>query len=190
MTDRLIIDYGNRKKAGNDQFREPDIGRNDSTGGNTGAGTSSKTASMEPDEVVWGNDRALMKMVDEVQRADLRLFVRIRHIQKVICSMVYEDIAKEPYRLDRPLEMMIVDLSVGGIGVICEHEIETGSILGIPIVLDAITYDVICETVYCIPMDGKYRAGFKIAKKDKDFIKHLKIFVARISLTNTYASGE
>lgn len=209
MTDRLIIDSGGKKRTDRDHFSDSDnhltgsvishenlqempdghsdVGTADS--GNK-AGTTSKSIAMEPDEIVWGNDRAFMRRIDEVHRADLRLFVRIRHMQKITCSTVYEDITKEPFELEKPLELMTVDISVGGIGVMCEHEIDVGSILGIQIILDTIPYDIKCEVIYCIPMDGKFRAGLKIAQKDKSFMRHLKIFVARISLTSTYASGE
>jgi hypothetical protein len=197
MTDRLIIDSGGIKKGTDsaalqeDQQRSLQDGQNDAVIADSGVdtGTSTKINTLEP-EIVWGNDRAFMKLIDEGLRADLRLFVRIRYIQKVTCTMVYEDIEKEPCELDEPLQLMIVDISVGGIGVICEQEIEVGMILGITIILDNIPYDVKYEVVYCIPMDDKFRIGLKIAQRDKVFMRHLKIFVARISLTSAYASGE
>ena len=210
MTDRLIIDSGRRRKR-RDHHSDLDKGRTDSgimqenpqdalqngvqnnvdgAYSGTKAGTASHVGTIEPDEMIWGNDRIFMDRIDEVQRADLRLFVRIRYMQKVTCSTVYEDITKEPHELDKPLELMIVDISVGGIGVICEHEIDVGRVFGMPITLDGIAYDIKCEVVYCIPIEGKFRAGFKIVQKEKRFMRHLKIFIARISLTSTYASGE
>ncbi len=202
MTDRLIIESGKgRRRTGRDNFSELDKRRTDEilqdesqkpqqNGGQNNAGTASQTGAAEPDEIVWGNDRTFMNYIDEGHRADLRLFVRIRYMQKVTCSIAYEDITKEPYELDKPIDLMIIDISVGGIGVICENEIDVGSILGIPIILDKIPYDIKCEVVYCIPVDGKFRAGMKIAHKTRAFMRHLKIFVARIALTSTYASGE
>jgi hypothetical protein len=145
-----------------------------------------KSITMPLDENVWGNDRALLDKLDREVIADRRLFVRVRYVQGLTCDTVYEDIGKEPVRLSRPLEFMAVDLSVAGIGIICEHEIETGMILGIRMPLDGIPYDIKCKVIYCIPLDGKYRAGLKIAGKDKPFIKHLKIFVARTTLTKEY----
>jgi hypothetical protein len=199
MTDKLIIDSGRSRKMTDGEIlqenlqKELEKERQKKAGGDD-SGTKtrivSKTSMIEPDEIVWGNDRAFMDKIDEVQRADLRLFVRIRHMQKVTCSTAYEDITKEPYELDKPIELMIVDISVGGIGVICEHEIDVGRIFGIPVTLDAIPYVIKCEAVYCIPLDDKFRAGFKIVHKEKRFMRHLKIFIARISLTSTYASGE
>ena len=122
--------------------------------------------------------------------AERRLFVRVRHVQKITCDSVYEAIDKEPVELRNPLDLTVVDLSVAGIGIICDKEIETGRILGIRILLDRIPYEIKCKVIYCIPLDGKFRAGLKIAEKDKRFMRHLKIFVARTSLTTEYASGE
>jgi len=142
------------------------------------------------DENVWGNDRALASKLDNEVLAERRLFVRVRHVQKLTCDTIYEEIDKEPVKLASPLQFMSVDLSAAGIGIVCENEIEPGKILGIRMLLDRIPYDIKCRVVYCIPFDGKFRAGLKIAEKDKRFMRHLKIYVARITLTNEYASGE
>ena len=148
------------------------------------------TGQIPLDEVVWGNDRAVLDKIDKGLLADRRLFVRIRHIQKVSCSIEYRHDSAEPVELDEPLEFMIIDLSVGGIGIICEQELDIGRVLGVHLLLDDIPYDIICEVVYCIRLEDKYRAGLKIVRRDKKFMRHLKIFVARVSLTNEYASGE
>lgn len=157
-------------------------------------GTANKgrpgTSALLLDENVWGNDRAIIDKLDKEVLAERRLFVRVRHVQKITCDSVYEAIDKEPVELRNPLDLTVVDLSVAGIGIICDKEIETGRILGIRILLDRIPYEIKCKVIYCIPLDGKFRAGLKIAEKDKRFMRHLKIFVARTSLTTQYASGE
>jgi len=210
MSDRIIINSGRNggKKTVTDR---PDIigkprgsdGALPDASGDPRSGSALKDGSDRPeasagsidqmplDEDVWGGDREISKKIDEGLLADRRLFVRIRHIQKVLCSVEYADAAaKEPLELDRPLEFMIIDLSVSGIGIISEYEIERGKLLGIRMLLDGMPYDIKCEVVYCIWLNGKYRAGFRIVQKDKKFMRHLKIFVARVSLTNEYASGE
>mgnify|MGYP000930287127 CR=1 FL=1 len=147
-----------------------------------------QTGELPLDENVWGNDRALVSKLDNEVLTERRLFVRVRHVQKLTCDTIYEDINKEPVKLASPLSFMSVDISAAGIGIVCENEIEPGKILGIRIILDRIPYDIKCRVVYCIPLDGKFRAGLKIAEKDKRFMRHLKIYVARITLTNEYAS--
>jgi len=147
-----------------------------------------QTGELPLDENVWGNDRALVSKLDNEVLTERRLFVRVRHVQKLTCDTIYEDINKEPVKLASPLSFMSVDISAAGIGIVCENEIEPGKILGIRIILDRIPYDIKCRVVYCIPLDGKFSAGLKIAEKDKRFMRHLKIYVARITLTNEYAS--
>jgi hypothetical protein len=78
---------------------------------------------------------------------------------------------------------------MGGIGIICEHGINIGKILAIQLTLDNIPYEIKGEVVYCIRNDDKFRAGLKIVQRDKRFIRHLKIFVARISLNSIYGKS-
>ncbi len=183
MSNRIIIGGSNKKEVL--QKTVTNVPVND-----TGAVPVQDTKAIPLDEKVWGNDNAILEKIDKGLLADRRLFVRIRHMQRVTCSTEYKDVKKEPVELDKPLEFMTVDLSVGGIGIVCESEIGIGRILGLRILLDRIPYDIKCEVVYCIRIDGKFRAGLRIAQKEKRFMRHLKIFVARVSLTSEYASGE
>jgi len=163
----------------------------DAVPGGEGPGNEdARAGALLPDAGLWGNDRALDRRLDREILAERRLFVRVRHVQKITCDVIYEDIDKEPVRLSTPFQFMTVDISAAGIGIVCDREIETGKILGIRMALDRIPYDIKCRVIYCIPMDDKYRAGLKIAEMDRNFMQHIKIFVARASLTNEYAAGE
>lgn len=142
------------------------------------------------DENVWGTDRIIKEKLDKELLAERRLFVRVRHMQKVTCSLEYEDLDKEPIEFDKPMEFMTVDLSAAGIGILSEQEIDTGKYLGIRMVFDNIPYDIVCEVVYCISIDDKFRIGLKIVRRNKQFMRHLKLVVARVSLTSQYASGQ
>lgn len=150
------------------------------------AGTEHETVQIPVDENVWGNDYTIINKLDEKQIADRRLYVRVRHLQRIECSTVSDSIEVEPVLLTRPIVIIISDISMGGIGIICEQEISIGKILVIQLTLDSIPYEIKCEVIYCIQNDDKFRAGLKIVHKDKHFIKHLKIFVARISLNSNY----
>lgn len=182
MSDKIIIGAGKRienKAAEPVSYQEP---KRDSP-----AIISGQVSEPIPlDENVWGNDYTLLKKLDEKQLADRRLYVRVRHLQKVVCHSVYDNIDMEPVLLSRPMELIISDLSMGGIGIISENELKSGRILAVRLSLDGIQYEVKCEVIYCFQSDNKFRAGLKIAQKDKRFINHLKIFIARISLTNSY----
>ena len=138
------------------------------------------------DENVWGNDYTIIKKLDEKQLAERRLYVRVRYMRRVECRAIFDSIEEEPLLLTNPIALMISDLSMGGIGIICDHAINIGKILVIPIILDQIPYEIKCEVIYCFQNENIFKAGLKIVQRDKGFIKHLKIYVARISLTSNY----
>ncbi|MCX7922418.1 MAG: PilZ domain-containing protein [Clostridia bacterium] len=138
------------------------------------------------DKKVWGNDNIVLNKLDENQLVNRRLYVRVRHIQQIECDTVYEEMGAEPTVLDKPIIFTIIDLSAGGIGIMCEHELNKGTIFAFRIKLDDIVYDIKCEVVYCFQNEGTFRAGLKMAEKNKLFYRHLKIYVARISLQGTY----
>lgn len=145
-----------------------------------------ETVPMPLDENVWGNDYTILHQLDEKQLADRRLFVRVRYFQLVECSAISDSAEMEPAFLHHPLAFMISDLSMGGIGIICNDKIDIGKVLAIQLKLDGIQYGINCEVMYCFPNDDKFRAGLRIIKREKHFIRHLKIFIARVSLQNAY----
>lgn len=132
----------------------------------------------------WGNERTVLSRLDGKLLADRRLYARVLYMHKIRCNALFDSFDSEPTLLMDPLELMVVDLSVGGIGVICEHEILVGTILSFKLPLDNIVYEIKCEVVYCFENSGKYRAGLKLADRNRNFIRHLKIFVARLTLQN------
>lgn len=204
LQNKIIISGG--KKNG-ERAEKPDSfeynGRHspvEAAGAGTGSGT---TEPVEPadqdtmqaeqppvDENVWGNDYTLLNKLSEKQLADRRLFVRIRHIQWVECHIVFDNIKSEPFLLDKPLVFIINELSMAGIGIICDHAISIGKILAFQFTIDNIPYDIKCEVIYCIPNDDKFRACLKVVQRDKRFMKHLKIFIARTSLNLAYGRQE
>lgn len=142
----------------------------------------------ELDEKLWANDHAAIKYMDDDMLADRRLYVRVVFVQQIMCNTILESLDSEPITLPKPIAFMIMDISVGGIGIICEYTIDVGSILSFNLTLDNIPYEIKTEVVYCFPNGGKYRIGLKLAKKDKAFFRHLKILVARISLNAKYGN--
>jgi len=148
--------------------------------------TAPEAAPVPLDENVWGNDNSILNRLDEKMLADRRLFVRIRYMQRVECTTVSDSPEAEPYSLANPITFMIIDLSMGGIGIISDERIDVGKVLVIRLILDSIPYDVKCQVVYCFQNKDKYRAGLKVIQKEKQFIRHLKIFIARISLNSAY----
>lgn len=150
----------------------------------------SKSSEGDLDDNLWGNDWQVNKSIDKDFMAEKRLFVRVRYFHPLECRMKYIDPDADPLRLESVLHLTMFDLSMGGIGAICEEPIPQNEILLFPLQLDHLTYDIKCQVVYCIPIDKVYRLGFRILSKDKDFIKHLKLFVARLSLIGSKISLE
>lgn len=140
------------------------------------------------DENVWGNDYSIINKLNEKHLADRRLYVRVRNVQRIECNALSDSVEAEPVFLARPIEFTISDLSMGGIGIICDNEISIGKVLAFQLILDGIPYKIKCEVVYCIHNDNKFRAGLKIVQKDRKFLMHLKIYVARISLNSRYGN--
>jgi hypothetical protein len=140
-------------------------------------------------ESVWGNDYALFKQLDDETLAEKRLYVRVRYIQDMECSSMSEHCENELANVAPPLKFIIIDISMGGIGAICDEPLKLGITMAFQVTLDNMKYDVVYEVVYCIKMDGKYRIGLRLAKKDKAYTHHLKVYVARISLTGRYGSS-
>lgn len=155
----------------------------------TDAGAKQETEQIPVDENVWGNDYAIINRLDERQLADRRLYVRVRYMQRIECNTASDSIEEEPDLLEKPIVFIISDLSMGGIGIICDNEISIGKILVIQLALDNIPYEIKCEVSYCTRNDDKFRAGLKIVQKDRQFIRHLKILVARISLNSQYGES-
>jgi len=144
---------------------------------------------LEPlDENLWGNDAVVLRVLDEELLAERRMYVRTLYTQRIECNTISKDIDSEPYILKKPLSFMITDISLGGIGMVSDYRVDVGSVLSFKIFLDHIPYEIKCEVVYCFENEGKYRAGLKLVEKNKEFINHLKIMVARLSLYSKYCN--
>jgi len=145
-----------------------------------------KTEQIPVDENVWGNDYIILNKLSKKQLADRRLYVRIRHFQKIECFTVYDEIDVEPACLTQPIIFIINEISMGCIGAICDYKLSIGKILAIQLTIDNMPYDIKCEVGYCIKNDDKFRCGLKVVQRDRQFIKHLKIYIARKSLLSNY----
>lgn len=135
-----------------------------------------------PDDNLWGNDWQINKSIDKDYLAEKRLFVRVRYIQHMECKISHMDPEESPHEPDRLMRFTIFDISMGGIGAICEEPVAKDSILVFSLQLDHMFYEINCQVIYCIPIDNVFRLGLKILTKEKNFVKHLKLFVARLSL--------
>ena len=136
----------------------------------------------------WGNEHAVLEKLEGKMLADRRFYARALYMQRIKCTTLYDSVVSEPFYLSEPIEFMIIDLSIGGIGVICEHELMPGTILSFNLTLDHIEYGIRCEVAYGFENSDKYRAGLRLVDRDVKFIRHLKIFVARLTLQSKYGA--
>ena len=144
---------------------------------------------MQLDENVWGNDYSLVKMMDKDLLAERRLFVRVIFMKKIECYKILDSLDAEPIEFKKPIIFDVTDVSVGGFGIISENVLPVGKFLLYKLRLDEREYEVKGEVVYCFKNGNMYRAGLRIGRKDKAFLTHLKVFVARISLRKQYGGN-
>lgn len=153
--------------------------------------TSETKIESEPlDEHIWGNEAELNRKLDSTFVAEKRKYTRVRFMQEIDCGTTFENPDQKMVKLAEPLKLMVIDISMGGLGALCEYDIPVGSVLGFVITMDMLQYEVKFEVVYSIFNNDKYRVGLKIAEKNKEFIRHLKILIARISLENKYGKDK
>ncbi|RCX18269.1 PilZ domain-containing protein [Anaerobacterium chartisolvens] len=138
------------------------------------------------DEYVWGNDHSFNKKLDKEILDERRRYVRVRYIQNIRCELIAEPPGTELAPPEKPITLTLFDVSMAGLGGVCDSEIKVGSILVFTMMLDQMPYEIKCEIIYCLKESDKFRVGFKTLKGHKKFIHHLKLLVARLSLTSKY----
>lgn len=184
---RNIMVIGNSKEEANKDTEQ--VSKHSAAGAPDAApGTGRETVQEQVYEKDWSNEHEVLRKLEGKLLADRRLYVRALYMKRIECNILFDSLDAEPSILPEPIRFMIVDLSMGGIGIICEHGIAIGTILSFGLSLDNILYDIKCEVVYCFENNDKYRAGLKIVNRDRKFIRHLKIFVARLSLQSKYGA--
>jgi hypothetical protein len=182
-TNKVIINNKEKNKKDKGSLINNTIAADQASDVNTGH----ECEQMPLDEKIWGNDNNILSQLNESQLSERRLFVRVRYMQQIECNTIFESISSEPINLKVPIVFTTSDLSMSGIGIICDEKIEKGTILAFNMKLEEIIHEIKYEVIYCIPNDDKFRAGLKMAEKNKDFIRHLKLFVAKITLRNNYS---
>ncbi|MDP4093204.1 MAG: PilZ domain-containing protein [Bacillota bacterium] len=178
---KITIGNGNTGQSGSDKDSGKSLQNKQQT--NKETNDSGKTYRLEQiDEKLWGNDSIIEEKIDQQFLTDRRLFVRVRYFLQVECRERYEEDCPEPVQLKNPIKISIIDISSGGVGAVCEHEIPIGTILPIKLLLEGTAYEIKYKVVYCIQNDDKFRIGLKIEQKDRIYCEHLKIYVAKLSL--------
>jgi len=190
MSKKIIISDGKNRESKKIDTNPPIVQSVPDNSVEVHKGYEKETEPIPLDENVWGNDNVVSQHLDAKQLAERRLFVRIRHFQQAECHAISDNEEIEPEPLPNPFALIITDLSMGGIGIVCDQDIGIGKILLVRIVLDGIAYDVKCRVMYCFWNDGKFRAGLKVLRSEKQFIYHMKIYIAKKSINSAYGGQE
>jgi hypothetical protein len=182
-----IMVIGNRKER---VEKEADLILKDTLAENLSAAleNSQETVQEPVYDNDWGDEHSFLNKLDGQILADRKFYTRALYMQRIECNTLFDGVESEPSYLAEPLEFIIIDLSMGGIGIISEYEIMLGTILFFNLSLDNIEYKIKCKVVYCFQNSDKYRACLRIVGRDMKFIRHLKIFVARLSLQSKYGT--
>lgn len=134
-------------------------------------------------EYVLKSDKELSKQVEDDILTERRRYVRVKCIQKVVCSKLFNKKDPDyPIILDSPINLTLFDISIGGVGAVCESDIDIDTIMYFDFVLDMQPYKVKAKVVYCFPVDGLYRLGFRFVDAGKQLSNHIKKYVTRLSL--------
>lgn len=89
----------------------------------------------------------------------MRNHTRVRHEDKTLCSRYYDE--KELIELDIPIELYIVDISAGGVGVKSFSSISKGNILIFELPFGLSTYKVMGKVMWVDKREDCYRGGLE-----------------------------
>lgn len=97
---------------------------------------------------------------------------RINYFSKIYCSKsMYNGEAEE---FQEPVELMLHDVSEGGLGVVCDRLFERGSVLVLSITLEDVHYEkVTAKVMWTIKKNNTYRHGLEIMNLSGKLFRHL-----------------
>lgn len=104
---------------------------------------------------------------------NLRKNQRIEYYSKIYCTKFIENgQAKE---FDKPMELILLNISAGGLGILSEAEFETGTVLVLNVELEGINYERISARVmWGIKKGNMYRHGLEIINISGRLFSHLR----------------
>lgn len=115
---------------------------------------------------------------------DRRNFVRVSYSQEVKCEKICAPNSDTVIELSKPLDLLSVDLSLGGISLESNSEIDKGTLLTFNYKIESTIYELSTIVVYCIPYNNIYRIGVEFTSLSKDLEVQIKKIVTRL----TYSS--
>ncbi len=97
---------------------------------------------------------------------------RINYSARICCTKSMNDGGVEEF--EEPVEMLLHDVSAGGLGVICDRLFEGGSVLVLSITLEEVLYEkVTARVMWTIDKEDTYRHGLEIMNLSGKLFRHL-----------------
>lgn len=104
--------------------------------------------------------------------AELRKSKRIDYCSKIQCTKSIYKGETEEY--EEPLELMLINVSTGGLGIISERSFEKGTILILNLTLEEANYKkVAAKVMWTIKNGDKFRYGMEITNITGRLFSHL-----------------
>jgi len=100
-----------------------------------------------------------------------RQFNRIKHEDKVLCYRYFN--GEGLVELDKPLELIVVDISVGGVGLKSKQTFNNGSVLIFDLDFGLSKYKVQAKVLWSIQQDDYSRIGLKFVSMPNTLKKEL-----------------
>lgn len=110
--------------------------------------------------------------IEAVKSAELRKNKRIDYYSKIQCiKSVYKGETEE---YGEPLELMLINVSIGGLGIICERHYEKDTVLFLNIKLEEESFPkVAAKVMWTIKKGDMYRHGLEISNMSGRLYRHL-----------------
>ncbi|MFZ5352789.1 MAG: hypothetical protein ACOZCL_08710 [Bacillota bacterium] len=77
----------------------------------------------------------------------------------------------------KPMELIILNLSIDGVGVLSREDIKEGSIFTFTLYLGGIGHELMAYSTFCIKLGEMYRVGLKLITPDNLFSAMLMEYI-------------
>jgi len=114
------------------------------------------------------------KVTDASKPANKRKIRRIDYYSKIQCIKSTCEGRTEEYEI--PLELTLINISVGGLGIISEKPFEKDAVLILSFKLEEVKYEkVSAKVMWMMKMGDMYRHGLEIMNVSGKLFKHLSM---------------
>ncbi len=102
-----------------------------------------------------------------------RIYGRKKYGQYFWCNQYVMNNQEEEVKFSEPLRIIMLDLSIGGIGALLEKRFEPETILALNLSLENPDDAVMAKVVYCEPLGEMYRIGMEFLDLSEGAIAYI-----------------